>query len=391
MPLVRRSSVLALVLGIFIFALLFHNTRNNNSFFWEQPYLASQDGPLYNPSLFFPGTPKPAGENYTRVLVMARLSTEDTSWLDRDLPDLPKKIYTVDAPDFAPKGDEAMAYLTYIIDHYDSLPDIVLFFHHSSKTDGRTNNVALDNDTAITIKLLSDAHVMRQGYFNTRCHWDPGCPDWLHVDRPRRQYDLLRKPQEPALTSSLFHDLFGAGVSIPRSISQPCGAQFAVSGQRIRQRPLHDYMHYRNWLLRTSSASLSTPLRNDNDTLASGSGSSSILEYAWQYVFAGVFEFCPPTHRCYCDGYGLCFEGGARGLRAWLDARTEKAGLDEHLRALWAAGDRGGSDAFRRLKNRSGELGRELDRARERALRRGFDPQTRAAACGREWREGDGF
>ncbi|KIY03009.1 uncharacterized protein Z520_01475 [Fonsecaea multimorphosa CBS 102226] len=382
MRFVRRSYVVVLVLGAFTLTLLLNRIRNDLSL--QQSHLHGQDGPLYNPSLFSPGTPKPAGENYTRVLVMARLSTEDTSWLDRDLPELPKKIYTVDAADSglpANTGNEAMAYLTYIIDHYDSLPDIVLFFHPSKKS--WHNNIVLDTDAAITIKLLSDAHVMRQGYFNTRCEWDPGCPDWLHVDQPRRRYDLVRKPEEPSLTSALFHDLFGSDVPIPRALSQPCCAQFAVSAQRIRQRPLHEYEHYRNWLLRTTTTTTTT---TTNSTI-----SGRILEYSWQYIFTGLFEFCPSQHRCYCDGYGVCFEGGEQGLQKWLDAFSEKERLDEDLLALWSAGDKGGSEKFRNLKNRSGRLGRDLDRDRERALRRGFDPRTRARECGRVWREGDGF
>ncbi|KIW28121.1 uncharacterized protein PV07_07803 [Cladophialophora immunda] len=371
MRLFRRSSILSLVLGALILTFLLHNIRN------RQSYFDGQDGPLYDPSLFSAGTAKPAGENYTRVLVMARLSTEDTSWLDRDLPELPKMIYTVDSADSglpANKGREAMAYLTYIIDHYDSLPDVVLFFHPRKRS--WHNNIVLDTDTAITIKLLSDAHVVRQGYFNTRCHLDPGCPDWLHVDRPRRQHDLRRKPEELALTSGLFHDLFGADVPVPRALSQPCCAQFAVSGARIRQRPLHEYVHYRAWLLRTAL---------DDST------AGRILEYVWQYIFTGVFEFCPSRHRCYCDGYGICFEGGKDGLRRWLDAFGAKEALDAELLARWEGGDKGGSDKFKTLKNRSGRLGRELDDAREQAVRRGFDPQTRARECGREWHEGNGF
>ncbi|KIW89273.1 uncharacterized protein Z519_10126 [Cladophialophora bantiana CBS 173.52] len=372
MPFFRRPSILSLVLAAFILTLLLNGFGN---FSPEQSY---QDGPSYNPSLFSPGTAKPAGENYSRVLVMARLSTEDASWLDKDLPELPRKIYTVDSPHYsglpANKGNEAMAYLTYIIDHYDSLPDIVLFFHPPKKS--WHNNIVLDTDTAITIKLLSDAHVMRQGYFNTRCHLDPGCPDWLHVDRPKWRYDLQRKPEEPALSSSLFDDLFGSDVAIPRAISQPCCAQFAVSGERIRQRPLRDYVHYRDWLLRTAL-----------DDKISG----RILEYSWHYIFTGVFEWCPSPHRCYCDGYGICFEGGEQGLRKWLDSFRAKEVLDRKLQGLWRGGDEGGSKKFKKIKDQSGRLGRELDEAREQALKRGFDPQIRAKEYAREWHEGDGF
>jgi hypothetical protein len=257
MLLFRRSSFFALTLGLLTFILLIHKLDLNP--FGSRYY--GQKGLLYNPTVFRPGVVKPTGENYTRILVMGRLATEDISWVGRELPDLATKIYTVDnipsrnasssADDGAipaNKGHEAMVYLTYIIDHYTSLPDVVLFFHPHQHA--WHNNILLDIDTAKTIKLMSSAHVVRQGYFNSRCHLDPGCPNWLHVDRPQWRWDLKHKPEEPKLTSQLFHELHGADVSIPTAISQPCCAQFAVSRDRIIQRPRDFYVHYRVWILR---------------------------------------------------------------------------------------------------------------------------------------------
>lgn len=338
-------------------------------------YIYGGNGPLYDPSRFSPGTTKPAGENYTRILVMGRLQSEDVSWVAHHLPDLPTKIYTVDADISglpANKGHEAMVYLTYIIDHYDNLPDVVLFFHPHPMA--WHNNILLDTETAKTIRLLSDALVVRQGYFNTRCHLDPGCPNWLHVDAPRWRQDLKHRPEEPFLTSEVFHALHGADVPIPPAISQPCCAQFAVSGERIRQRPREDYVRYRTWLLTT-----------DLPDKTSG----RLLEYSWQYIFTGNFEFCPSQHTCYCDGYGICFEGEA-GLRDWLArlARAEK--INEKLVGMWDQGVKGG-DKYMRLLEESKRQAKVLEDMRDHAIKRGSDPRIRAAECGRDWREGDGF
>ncbi|KAL2426230.1 hypothetical protein ABEF95_002527 [Exophiala dermatitidis] len=373
------------------------------------PNQDEQDAQLpYDPTRFSAEVAKAAGENYTRVLVMGRLRSEDVSWVSRELPGLPTQIYTVDSdavgtdntttitsnsPESsdpssrlpANKGHEAMVYLTYIIDHYASLPDVVLFLHPHRRA--WHNNVLLDIDAATTIKLLSDAHVTRQGYFNTRCHLDPGCPNWLHVDQPRRLWDLQHKPEEPSLTKQVFHQLFGNDIPVPHTaISQPCCAQFAVSGQRIRQRPLADYIRYREWLLKTEL----------NDTT-----SGRIMEYSWQYIFTGKFEFCPSQARCYCDGYGICFEGGDKGLQEWLDLRKQKEQVDEKLSELSTTkesttGDRVSSadmtvEDYKRLSRDSKHLGEMLDDMREQALRRGWDPKTRAEDCGREWRPGDGY
>ncbi|KAK5456852.1 hypothetical protein LTS15_004632 [Exophiala xenobiotica] len=369
--LLRKSTALSLALGAFTLIYLVTNFSANPK------YIQGQNDPLslYNPALFAPGTPRPAGHNYTRILVMGHLHSEDVSWVSRDLPDLPTKFYTVDSHTSglpANKGHEAMVYLTYIIDHYDSLPDVVLFFH-PHKTAWH-NNILLDIDAAKTIKLLNEPHVIRQGYFNTRCHLDPGCPNWLHIDRPRWRHDLKHKPEEPALTSQLFHQLHGANVPVPSAISQPCCAQFAVSGERIRQRPREDYVRYRTWLLSTEL---------DDKT------SGRLMEYSWQYIFTGNFEFCPSQHKCYCDGYGLCFEG-EDGLRNWLTTLKQKERLDEKLVGLWDTGVKGG-EKYKRLAWEIKQKAELLDRLRDEAIRRGFDPRIRAAECGREWHEGDGF
>ncbi|EXJ94590.1 hypothetical protein A1O1_02986 [Capronia coronata CBS 617.96] len=393
MPLLRKTSLISLALVLLAAIYLIRHV-----YLVSGPrYLYGQDGLLYNPDLFSPGTVKPAGQNYSRVLVMGHLRSEDVSWVATELPDLPTKIYTVDAEEDANeesaststsdsgsgsgspsglpanKGHEAMVYLTYIIEHYDALPDVVLFFHPHRKT--WHNNILLDVDSATTIKLLSDAHVVRQGYFNTRCHLDPGCPDWLHVDRPWWRHDLKHKPEEPAWTSALFHALHGADVPIPKAISQPCCAQFAVSGERIRQRPRADYVRYRDWLLAT-----------DLDDRTSG----RIMEYSWQYIFTGKFEFCPSQHRCYCDGYGICFDG-ERGLQTWLDTVKEKENIDRKLVGVWDHGGNFAAEKYKRLARDRKHLADLLDSMREQALRRGFDPKTRAEECGREWHEGDGF
>lgn len=128
-----------------------------------------------------------AESNYTRILVVPKTQAEDVSWIGTELPGLNTAIYEVESPS-APfhvpenKGREAMDYLTYIIDHYDELPDIILFFHAHRLA--WHNNVLLDLDSAKTVRRLSNERAARVGYMNARCHPDPGCPDWMHMDRP---------------------------------------------------------------------------------------------------------------------------------------------------------------------------------------------------------------
>ncbi|KAL9107575.1 MAG: hypothetical protein Q9227_007575 [Pyrenula ochraceoflavens] len=248
------------------------------------------------------------------------------SWIGRELPAINQSLYVVDDPDPASntragipknKGREAMVYLTYIIENYDSLPHTVLFFHAHRFT--WHNNILLNLDTALTVNRLSDARVARKGYMNFRCHLDPGCPDWIHPTRPKDELDFDKKKEEQYFTPEVWHQLHPEA-PVPFAISQPCCAQFAVSGDRIRARPLSDYVRYRNWLL---------------DTALTDEISGRIMEYSWQYIFTGASEYCPSQDDCYCDGYGICF-GGDYKLQEWLDILRRREITDERLSEVTA-------------------------------------------------------
>ena len=66
------------------------------------------------------------------------LCLQDTSWLDIYLSHIPHVVYQVDDPEntigaqhatLANKGNEAMAYLQFIVDYYDRLPPVMVFLH----------------------------------------------------------------------------------------------------------------------------------------------------------------------------------------------------------------------------------------------------------------------
>lgn len=66
--------------------------------------------------------------------MVASISREDTRWIQRHFPSLDALDYVVDDPQAnlttpKNKGNEAVAYLTYIIDHYETLPDVSIFVH----------------------------------------------------------------------------------------------------------------------------------------------------------------------------------------------------------------------------------------------------------------------
>jgi hypothetical protein len=348
---------------------------------------------------------KPARE-YTRNLVMARMKEEDVSWIDEnDLgPGLSKIVYVADdpmAPHHPPKnkGHEVMTYLTYILEFYENLPDVSIFMH--SHRNAWHNDDLLNMDAVEMIKRLSSERVLRNGYMNMRCHWSPGCPDWIHPAEVEPDNNKL----EQSMIADAWAELF-PGKPIPKVLAQPCCSQFALSRDRIQSIPKETYEHYRNWLLRS-------PIR---DTM-----SGRIFEYIWQVVFADTSIFCPSQSTCYCDGFGVCFEDEP-SFEKWFELRFHRRQAEDQLREweekaarieAYRVHDRGsGSDSHdywspdleaasdieipepgkdEELRTTIRELNADLEYRRLIALQRGTDPRIRAASDGREWREGDGF
>lgn len=349
-------------------------------------------------SQFVPGIPKAQGSEYTKTVVIPRTKQESTYWIEEQLGDIlyPKgplqtAVYVVDdknAELHPPKnkGHEVMVYLSYLIDHYDTLPDVVMFMH--AHRFAWHNNDVLDYDAAQMIRFLSSERVTREGYMNLRCHWNPGCPDWLHPGATVRNYEK----QEETLIAESWSELFPLD-PIPSVLAQPCCSQFALSKERIQALPLSRYVYYRDWLLRT-------PL---SDYL-----SGRVWEYLWQYVFTGQNVACPAPQACYCDGYGLCFGGDAL-FDEWNTMRYLLREYEAEL-SDWRFKKNLIEDAekFGHLDQVSDievpQLGRDqwlieeiqrlresLTQRRDAAWARGQSPQLRAQDMGREWKEGDGF
>ena len=317
------------------------------------------------------------------------MRNEDIGWISDLLPAMNLSVYVVDDPG-APlhppknKGHEVMVYLTYIIDHYHSLPEIVIFMH--AHRFSHHNNDFLGFDASRMIQRLSNEYVMRQGYVNLRCHWDPGCPEWLYFNATERS---PLKQQEPFLAQA-WRELLPFE-PFPAYLAQPCCAQFALSRERILSIPLRRFRFYRDWIMKT-------PLTD----YVSG----RIWEYLWQFIFTGDGALCPAEHLCYCNAFGVCF-GGPRQyddfVRLVEDIEKAKKELKEGKQASKAVedaltgGSAGSSPNYTslgqstRLEEHIGLLKDKQERQTKAALARGDDPRLRAEECGQPWAEGDGF
>lgn len=343
-------------------------------------------------NLYPTGQTKPPGSNYTRTLVISQLQDEDTAWIPQQLDDwiasglLRTAIYTPDDISAslgryqANKGHEALTYLSYIIDSYHILSDITIFMHADRYA--WHNNALLDEDSALMIRHLSPERVTRNGYMNLRCHWDPGCPDWLKP--AEMDYDEYKREQQILATSwpELFPD-----EQTPTILAQPCCAQFAVSRERIQSVPKERFISLRDWLLHT-----------DLDDFLSG----RLFEYTWQYLFTSSPIYCPSMSVCYCDGFGICFgdpekfdyyfelEYYLNAYKKEVNGTSSKQGPETSIQDA----QKDSSMSPDRVDWLSSEIVRiENDMADRKtdALERGKRPEQRASEAGREWKEGDGF
>lgn len=205
-----------------------------------------------------------------------------------------------------------MAYLTYIIDHYHTLPDIAIFTHaHASAW--HNNDLQLAS-TPVMLLELNYRRVARHGFMNLRCHWAPGCPAWIHTNSSAPSI------KQEAYFAGAFRALF-PGERVPAVLAGACCAQFAVTRAAIRRHAKQRYVRWREWLVRTELP----------DEV-----SGRVWEYLWQYVFPGparegsvwaMAEACPLPSVCYCDGYGYCFGGTGQ-----YEAHAERRARAEDLR-----------------------------------------------------------
>ena len=335
-------------------------------------------------SHFHPGVPKPLDSMYSRVMVIPRLQSDNISWLADELLDVDTAVYIVNDPWAAlhlpkNKGHEVMVYLSYIIDHYDALPDILIFMHAHRWT--HHNNAYLAYDAAEMVRRLKSDHVTREGYVNMRCHWSPGCPEWLH---PGNLQESLEK-QEEVLISKCWSELYPSD-PLPTALGQACCAQFALSKERVLSIPLSRFVFYRDWITRT-------PL---SDYI-----SGRIWEYSWQFLFTGQSIYCPAEHICYCGGFGLCF-GGASEFEEFEELRRKKQKFElETNELLRGRASNHGTDLESHRSNASAAtyanliiqievLEQELAKRKEDALKRGLNPRNRAEECGTRWKETGG-
>ncbi|KAL9115560.1 MAG: hypothetical protein Q9187_007285 [Circinaria calcarea] len=270
---VRYSSV------AFVLSLLSFFSIYNISFFQPKPapWLATgtQNDPVdigaTSTLIPYAKTTSASTASPSKIIVVGKLEKEDTSWVGNDLPDWQNAIYTVDNLDASlhtpmNKGRESIAYLTYIIDHYDLLPDIIVFLH--SHRDGEKKAWHVDNEKHDNVQLVKDLkldYVKQKGYVNLRCGLTPGCSGEVQPFRDPPSTHFQVEKEIPAVWKELF-----ANDDVPREIGVACCAQFAVMKRQVLARTKEDYQRYRQWVMNTKLP----------DHL-----SGRVMEFLWHIIF----------------------------------------------------------------------------------------------------------
>ncbi|PGH06543.1 hypothetical protein GX51_02368 [Blastomyces parvus] len=227
----------------------------------------------------------------SKEIVVASVSEDDTSWITEHLSDWHASIYVVDNPRAAltvpvNKARESMVYLTYIIDHYDKLPDIMIFMH--------SNRYQWHNDDPMydaipIIQSLRLDHVFKVGYAPLRCTWIPGCPAELHPLNPTDAGPENRQRSEAAYAAAFEKML--PNIPVPSVVGAPCSSQFAVTREQVRKRSKESYELIRRWVMET-----------DLPDAVCG----RVMEYMWHIIMQMPPVYCPPAAECYCMTFGLC-------------------------------------------------------------------------------------
>lgn len=173
------------------------------------------------------------------------------------------------------KGHEAMAYLTYLIDNYDTLPSTIAFLHSHRKGFLKAwHTDAPLHDNVYAMRHLQLDFVQQNGYVNLRCRWNPGC---LHSQRqhghvtPELWQNIFANTSTPPSDLNAQTGPQTNGFPMPPMIGVACCGQFSVSSQQVHKRPREDYIIIRNWLIKTEL----------NDAK-----SGRVLEYLWHIIFA---------------------------------------------------------------------------------------------------------
>lgn len=228
---------------------------------------------------------------------MSAKSRDEIRWMDSVQEDWIRYPYII-TEEFAPnntlpvpanKGNEAMRYLSFIIDNYDTLPDFIAFRH------GHKESWHQSFDAVTEMNNLNLTTIRSRRYQNFKCN-DPCAQHIYLADKQRAENasnhgtnKLLSTRSDPPVDAAIY-ELWDAwfGVPMPEDVNSACCAQFVVTKEAVYTRTKEKYIEWRQWLLHTS-------LEDHH--------SGMVFERLWHVVFGTTPVYCEPEERCYCSIY----------------------------------------------------------------------------------------
>lgn len=273
-----------IILSLFLLVYLLHHYPFPT---YENPVYINSIKPMSKRASIPYQHPEP--QTITKDLVLAATTSSNLDWLSQiDQEAWTPYIYIANATasDVSPtkhtytvpmnKGNEAMAYLTHIIDNYDNLADVTLFHHDHYASWHQTL------PSPVELNLLHPSYVIREGYVSTRCSTSSThtCSDLETIKLSSTIISLKRlsrsETRAARIPSMLVHFLgkeeakriMGDGMG--RILKAPCCAMFAVSREAVHRRDIEIWRGLREWLIETSL-----------DSWAAG----RIFEWTWHVWF----------------------------------------------------------------------------------------------------------
>ena len=176
------------------------------------------------------------------------------------------------------KGVESCAYLQFIIDNYDNLPENMVFIHahrHSwhqddyvdvliKKLDWTKSYYNINNSDIIPL-IKNDQEIAEHHFYHrtwSQCHY-------------RKSYKLW--------VEDVWHDLFDGKIEMPERIEGKCGAQFLVKKEIVKKYSKEFYQRLLNWLLTTDIDEKLKVTKHSQNLSSQVSG--RILEYVWNILY----------------------------------------------------------------------------------------------------------
>jgi hypothetical protein len=253
------------------------------------PYTGWPDPVPWNP-------PKPketsGGKSAERFIIKVKLEGEDTSWLPKLEPNWKHEIISIEPmysnahpkahrPD---KGRVANAYLAWIIENYNDLPETAVFLPPSDPFQEETL------DLSAAIPAIQIPFIQSSGYANLHCPTSKSFTtcNGKSLNPMKPSYELRTLE---AKIPDVWRECFGQRAGVPERIASVLGSEFAVSREQVKKRSVEDYLKLWSWL---------------NKTIMDDDSSGLVLEYIWHVVFGKDPVFCPEETRCGCDLYGKC-------------------------------------------------------------------------------------